>query len=76
MTENAGGLSNLTDCHDPLETIAVLAAEGVRRFGDNPRAITTFIEGEIGSMPIEKRTELRLRLALVATPAFYSRPSG
>ena len=49
-----------------MRDIATLAAEGARRFGDDPKAIIAFIEAEIAKLSEDERKAIDQGLRLVA----------
>jgi hypothetical protein len=61
----------MTDLADPIETIVALSVEGARRYGDDPRAIADFIEGEISRRSEAERRRLRQGLALLTENATF-----
>ncbi|MFC5758916.1 hypothetical protein [Rhizobium sp. GCM10022189] len=64
----------MTDPADPMATIIALCAEGARRFGDDPRAIASFVEHEISLMSETERRQLKEQLTLLTDGGGYQKP--
>ncbi|MGR9173173.1 hypothetical protein [Rhizobium sp. KDH_Rht_773_N] len=64
----------MTDPADPMATIIALCAEGARRFGDDPRAIASFVEHEISLMSETERRQLKEQLTLLTDGGGYRKP--
>ena len=48
-----------------LEHMVNLAAEGARRFGDDPARITAYIQAEIAKLPEDARAEMERGMQMV-----------
>lgn len=64
----------MTDPANPMATIIALCAEGVRRFGDDPRAISSFIESEISRLSDAEQRQLREQLTLLTDGSGSRKP--
>lgn len=56
----------MTNPAGPMDKFVALCAEGARKFGDDPPAIVTFVESEIGQLPDAERRQIEQQLALLA----------
>ena len=50
---------------EPMDKFAELCAEGAKRFGDDPAAITSFVETEISRLPESEQRQLKYTLSLL-----------
>ncbi|MBB3659868.1 hypothetical protein FHX15_005136 [Rhizobium sp. BK650] len=64
----------MTDPADPMATIVALCAEGARRFGDDPQAIASFVESEIGRLFQTEQRQLKEQLTLLTHGGGYQKP--
>ena len=48
-----------------LQNMAALAAEGARRFGDDPKRIAAYIDAEIAKLPEHERTEMQQSIQMI-----------
>lgn len=64
----------MTDPVDPMATIIALCAEGARRFGDDPRAIASFIENEIARLSKTEQRQLKEQLTLLTDGGGSQKP--
>ena len=58
------GVSKMTSQPEPFHVLAHLAAEGARRYGDDPRSIQRFVDGEIARMPAMERERVLNALSM------------
>lgn len=60
---------------EPMDRLVALCAEGARKFGDDPKAITDFIEAEICRLPDPEQRKLRQTLALMSHNEPFTKPA-
>lgn len=64
----------MTDPANPMATIIALCAEGARRFGDDPRAIASFVENEIARLSEREQRQLKEQLTLLTDVGGSQKP--
>jgi hypothetical protein len=64
----------MTGLANPMATIIALCAEGARRFGDDPRAIASFVENEIARLSETEQRQLKEQLTLLTDGGGSQKP--